>query len=127
MFSKKEVAERCDQGDLSEDRRVILYARNRCFDEAERLGVASFLELDDDYKSFEFRYEEDDKLKVKAFRDLDGLFDAMLDFLYQTDALTVALAQGGDFIGGVNGGIFKKGIIVCKDFEDGRQAHKNPP
>jgi hypothetical protein len=34
----------------------------------------------------------------------------MIDFLYNTDSLTVAFAQGGDFIGGVNGGMFKKGL-----------------
>jgi hypothetical protein len=110
VFSKEEMSERCDQGDLSTDRRTILYARNRCFDEAARLGLDSFLELDDDYKSFEYRYQEGQKLKVKKYADLDSLFDLMLDFLYCTDALTVALAQGGDFIGGVNGGLFKKGI-----------------
>lgn len=110
VFNKKLASEMCDQGDLSDDRRVILYARNQCFEEAEKLGLETFLELDDDYKSFEYRYEEENKLKVKQYRDLDGLFDAMLDFLYQSDALTVALAQGGDFIGGVNGGIFNKGI-----------------
>ena len=110
VFNKRECANKCDQGDTSEDRRVILFARNQCFDEAERLGLQSFLELDDDYTSFEYRYQEGDRLKVRKYKDLDSLFDLMLDFLYNTDALTVALAQGGDFIGGVNGGIFQKGI-----------------
>ena len=110
IFDKKEAAKHCDQGDLSEDRRVILFARNQCFYEARRLGLKTFLELDDDYKSFEYRYQEGEKLKVKKYADLDSLFDCMIDFLYQADALTVALAQGGDFIGGVNGGIWKKGI-----------------
>ncbi len=110
VFNKKECAERCDQGDLSEDRRVILFARNQCFDEAERLGLKTFLELDDDYKSFEYRYIEGDKLKVKIYKDLDKLFDSMIDFLYNTDSLTVALAQGGDWIGGADGGMLKKGL-----------------
>jgi hypothetical protein len=34
----------------------------------------------------------------------------MLDFLDATNALTVALAQGGDFVGGSNGGIAKNKI-----------------
>jgi hypothetical protein len=110
VFNKKECAKRCDQADLSEDRRVILFARNQCFDEAKRLGLKTFLELDDDYTSFEYRYAEDNKLKVKKYKDLDSLFDLMIDFLYNTDSLTVAFAQGGDFIGGVNGGMFKKGL-----------------
>lgn len=110
VVNKKEMSEKCDQGDLSDDRRVILFARNRCFEEADRLGLKTFLELDDDYTSFEYRYQEGNKLKVRKYKDLDALFDAMLDFLFESDALTVALAQGGDFIGGVNGGLFKKGI-----------------
>lgn len=110
VFSKTEMAKNCDQGDLSEDRRVILFARNQCFIEAKRLGLKTFLELDDDYTSFEYRYPEGNKLKVKKYKNVDALFDAMITFLYDSDALTVALAQGGDFIGGVGNGTFRKGI-----------------
>lgn len=41
---------------------------------------------------------------------LDGLFEAMLTFLDASGAAMVALAQGGDMIGGVNGGGYKMGL-----------------
>ena len=110
VFDKKAQAQKSDQGDIVDDRRVILFARNQCFEEAERLGLKTFLELDDDYKEFEHRWDDGKRLKIKRVSNLDGLFDVMIDFLYKSDSLTVALAQGGDFIGGRNGGMFRKGL-----------------
>ena len=111
QFDKKAVSETFDTGDLSDDRRTIVYARNVCFELAKQVGVKYFLELDDDYTSFEFRYIEEDKLKIQKVNDLNELFEIMLTFLNESNALTVALAQGGDFIGGVDGGSFKKGVL----------------
>ena len=110
VFNKKEAAQRCDQGDLSNDLRVILFARNQCFSEARKLGLDFFLELDDDYRSFEYRHEENGKLLVDEYKNLDGLFDLMIRFLTDTDALTVALAQGGDFVGGRLSAVYQKGL-----------------
>lgn len=49
------------------------------------------------------------KLKTKKMMKLDGAFEKVLDFLDVSGAVTVALAQGGDFIGGVNNKLFKEG------------------
>jgi hypothetical protein len=85
---------------LSQERRTIVYARNACFEIAKKLGLKYFLELDDDYTSFEYRYIQGEKLMVRKCKQLDRLFETMLRFLDDTNALTVALSQGGDFIGG---------------------------
>ena len=111
QFNKKAVSLTFDTGDLSQDRRTIVYARNACFDLARQVGVKYFLELDDDYTSFEYRYIADNKLKVTKCKDLDSLFETMLDFLNESGALTVALAQGGDFIGGKDNINFRKGLL----------------
>lgn len=100
QFDKKAISERFDQGDLCEDRRTIVYARNACFDLAQQLGVRYFLELDDDYTDIQFRTDKGGKLLVTSCRDADALFRAYVEFLQDSDALTVAMAQGGDFIGG---------------------------
>ena len=110
IFSKDEIQNTFDTMDLSEDRRTIVYARNACFDIAASLGYEYFLELDDDYTSFMIRYVEDGKLKGKDIRDPHLFFDKMFDFLDDSRALTVAMAQGGDFIGGVDNGFFYKGL-----------------
>lgn len=111
QFSKKEIAKKFDTMDTQEDRRTIVYARNACFEIAKKIGVRYFLELDDDYKEFEFRYIEGDKLKTKSCEKLDELFSAMIDFLIESGADTVALAQGGDFIGGCKSGTYSKKVL----------------
>lgn len=111
MFDKIEQAKKTDTADLSDDRRAIVFARNACFDIAEKLGIKYFLELDDDYTSFLFRFQEGTKLGSANCKDLDRLFEEMLIFLETSGALTVALCQGGDLIGGLKSGTFKKGLL----------------
>lgn len=111
QFCKKEWAEKFDTMDLSQERRTIVYARNACFDIAKQLGLKYFLELDDDYTSFEFRYIEGRKLMVKPVKDMDKICEIMLAFLKDSCALTVAMAQGGDFIGGRDSGNYQRGIL----------------
>lgn len=101
VFSKAEVAETFDEADTNPDRRTIVYARNACFGIARDAGVDYFVELDDDYGSFLYRFvEPDGTVRGRLCRDLDAVFDAMLDFLDDTGAVSVALSQGGDHMGG---------------------------
>ena len=44
-------------------------------------------------------------------KTLERIFEAMLGFLDASGAATVAFAQGGDFIGGLRGGNFKKRLL----------------
>lgn len=57
VFDKRAIAAKIDTGiNDNEDMRAIVYARNACFDIAKYLGLTYFLELDDDYTSFDARY-----------------------------------------------------------------------
>lgn len=111
VFDKLAISKTFDTADTFDDRRTIVYARNACFNIARELGYNYFLELDDDYTSFEYRYQKDNKLLVKKVKDLDSIIAAMIDFLEKTNALTVAFAQGGDFIGGVKNGNYNKKVL----------------
>lgn len=111
QFSKSEIAESMDEADSGQDRRTIVYARNACFELAKEIGCKFFIELDDDYTSFEHRYVQGGKLRVRAVKAMDRVFSAMVEFLESTPAHTVALAQGGDFIGGKDSLNFRKGIL----------------
>lgn len=80
---------------------VILWARNEAQRIAKEKGIRYILELDDDYTSFQWRWLEGDKLKVKEIENLDIVCELMLNFLNVDKRIkTVAFAQGGDFIGG---------------------------
>lgn len=111
MFDKLAISKTFDTADTFEDRRTIVYARNACWDIAKERGYRYFLELDDDYTSFSHRYMEDGRLVSKSPRNINSIFTAMLDFLDDSGALTVAFAQGGDYIGGKDGGNVKKRLL----------------
>lgn len=113
QFDKLAVSKTFDTMDIAEDRRTIVYARNVCFDIAKELGYRYFLELDDDYTSFEYRHPSLDgkKLLVQSCKNLDKIFALMVAFLKASHAKTVAFAQGGDFIGGIEGGNYKQKVL----------------
>ena len=75
------------------------------------MGYRYFLMLDDDYTSFMYRFPDNGKLGYVQASNLDDLFEAMLRFLDESGAITVAFAQGGDFIGGLDNQNFYKGLL----------------
>lgn len=107
MFDKKEVASKIDEGDNFNDRRAIIYARNAAFQIAKEKGYRYFIELDDDYTEFSYTYDGNGDMKQRSIYNLDRVFDALIDFKNKSGALSVALAQRGDFVGG------KSNNIVC--------------
>jgi hypothetical protein len=102
VFSKKEVAKKTDVMDNFGKMGVVLYARNACFDIAEKLGIKWFLELDDDYVSINWSYDKGGNYvqKTPKIKNLDRAFLSMLEYYKAINATSIAFAQGGDFIGG---------------------------
>jgi hypothetical protein len=100
-FDKQAVADWTDTADSFGEHRAIVYARNQSFYTARELGLKYFLMLDDDYTGLYYRYPEGNKLAAKRVEDTDRLFEAMIRFLDDSGALTVAFCQAGDFVGGL--------------------------
>lgn len=100
IFNKALVAKDTDSGDNFGTLRGVLYARNASFEIAKRLGIKYFVQLDDDYRRFQFRFDNRLNYKPKVAKDLNTVFDAIIAFLEVSGAHSVAMAQGGDFIGG---------------------------
>ena len=108
MFDKAEIASRTDAANNFGDRRSILFARNAAFEIAAALGLHYFIQLDDDYTDFRHKTgREGEFINSRWIRDLDGVFDALLDYFEAIPALSIAMAQGGDFIGGKNSGAMR--------------------
>ncbi|TYK35613.1 hypothetical protein FNJ60_00425 [Bacteroides pyogenes] len=114
VFDKKAVASQIDEGDNFNDRRAIIYARNVAFDIAKERGYRYFIELDDDYMEFSYTYNRDGEMKQRSIYNLDRVFDALVDFKNSTGAITVALAQRGDFVGGKGNNIVRGEILKRK-------------
>lgn len=111
VFDKAQAALMTDTCENSGKRNAVVFARNKCFDIAKELKLNYFLELDDDYTRFEYRYEQEGKLMTQLITDFDSVAEQMIEFLETSGALTVAFSQGGDFIGGVESQNFRKKIV----------------
>lgn len=105
VFNKKEIASKVDNGDNFNDLRTTTHARNATFDIAERLGYKYFIQLDDDYTNFRWRFIDGEYITKGSVNDLDGVFEDFLEFYKETNFLSIAFAQGGDFIGGESCGM----------------------
>lgn len=112
QFDKTEYAKSVDTADNLSDNKSIIFARNYCWELAEKLGLEYFLQLDDDYTDFQYRYARpnENKLSYVSVKQFDRVCDLMIDFLRSSNADTVAFAQGGDYIGGRNGGLFEQRV-----------------
>lgn len=104
VFDKRAVAEWTDAGDNIDKRTAILWARNVSFYVAEQLGLKYFMMLDDDYANVYLKYCDSTRehLYGRMFKMFDDACEMCCDFLDATPTLSIAFAQGGDWIGGIN-------------------------
>lgn len=111
-FNKTEVAKNFDLMDNQDNNRCAVFARNACFSLAESVNIRYFVQLDDDYKNFGFRYPRDGKLRQIPPPDIDNVFLSFLEYFESTPQIcSLAFAQGGDFIGGLDGSRYQKKIL----------------
>jgi hypothetical protein len=109
-FDKEAVAKTVDTGDTNPSRRSTLFVRTALTAIAKELGLDYYAQFDDDYTNFSYRYIRKNKMLSHTVRNFDKIITLMLDLLEDTNALTVALSQGGDHIGGILGN-YRKGVL----------------
>lgn len=105
IFSKDEIEAETDTMCNFWNRKCILYARNACFKIARGLWITYFMELDDDYKSFLYRRVQGETLRSTKVKDINKVLEEMLYFYKNTPFQSIAMGQGGDYVGGVENGI----------------------
>jgi len=102
IFNKKQMADKIDEANNFDNRKVIVHARNYCFELAKELGYKYFIQLDDDY--YEFIYKFSDTKGLVLSKNINYIFSLMFEFYKTTTAKSISFAQTGDFIGGVDNG-----------------------
>jgi hypothetical protein len=107
IFNKDAVAKRIDLADNFEGNKAIIYARNACFDIAKDLGINYFIQLDDDYTRFAYKFTDGLEYKEHDILNLNAIFDSMLRYYNNIPATSIAMAQNGDYIGGGNNSFAK--------------------
>jgi hypothetical protein len=103
VFNKAAAVEIYDAGDNSGDLRSTMYKTNAIFDIAAKMGIRYFYIMCDDYYEFDYMFKDDIK-GMKLCRNIDKIFELVLNYYKTTTALTIAFAQTGDFIGGIDNG-----------------------
>jgi hypothetical protein len=119
VFDKKQAAKTVDACDNYGKRNSVVFARNWNFVVARELGLTHFWQLDDDYPQFGWAMNnQGDYITSNVVtKNLDPIIEACLSFLDDSGATSVAIAQGGDFIGGGDGkfaGLAKRGLFSRK-------------
>ena len=112
VFSKREYENKFDIMDNFKGNKVIVYARNACYDIARKLGLDYFFEYEDDYTSFMYRFVKNESLGSKQIRKMDDVLKAVITCLHETNSHTIAFSQGGDFMGGAHS--FKSNTLKRK-------------
>ena len=102
IFNKKEMADQVDEANNFDERRTITHARNACFKIAKEMGIKYFLQLDDDYYEFDYKFVGVKGMKMP--KDINKTFDLVVDFYKNINCLSIAFSQTGDFIGGIDNG-----------------------
>jgi hypothetical protein len=113
IFNKENYSKKCDMMDNFSFDKVIVYARNACYDFAEKLGYKYFLELDDDYTSFALRIDGFLDLKKS---NIDFVFTKYVDFYEKFDKIKIlAMMQGGDFSDVTKQNVLRKtmNVLFC--------------
>jgi hypothetical protein len=109
QFCKADLAAATDEGDNFQHRKAIVYARNACWDLAKQVGCRWFCQMDDDYTGFQLRHDSNLNPCWPIIEStLTEAIKALLSFYKSCNATAIAMAQGGDFIGGKDGCLLPK-------------------
>lgn len=121
VFSKDYYRDRFDIMDNFNFDKVVVFARNACFDIAEKLGYKYFITFDDDYRQIAFRFGGEKWLNVRDC-DFDSILTAYVDFYSKFDKLKIlAFMQGGDFTA-MSRGIIKRKAMNSMFFSTERRV-----
>lgn len=111
VINSSETAKTTDVCDNLQHHNSVIYKRNASFRIASELGLKYFMQLDDDYIDFRYRFKNGDSLLSRKQKSLDEAIHALIEFMEDSNATTVAMAQAGDFIGGLGSNIYRQQLV----------------
>ena len=111
QFDKRDYLEKTDLGDLDDDRRIGVFARNFIQDEAKRLGYKFHLQLDDDVHGFGYRFVQDGRLRCVKCNHLDDVLGGMVQMMKEAPITSLSFGLSSYYLGGVDNANIEKGMI----------------
>lgn len=113
QFDKRDYIKKTDLGDLDNDRRVGVFARNFIQDKAREMGYKYHLQLDDDIHGITIRYRRNDRLLCHYVRHIDKIIEAILDYMDNAPYTSLSFGLPAYSIGGMNNAWKKQVIPKC--------------
>ena len=102
VFSKEEMLKITDNPIYPPELNFAVYARNACEQFANKLGLDSFIVLDDDIKSFSLRYDEDGFLRNrKLVNNITEIFENILLYMLEANVSCASSGYQNIYWGGV--------------------------
>lgn len=114
VFSKEDYYGKFDLMTNEKIMGIATYARNALYDMAKKKGLDYIVVMDDDYSGFYIKIDKDFNYANSAVTNMDKVIAAYLKYLKNADLDAIAFAQGGDFLGGENGGMNKRKLPVLR-------------
>lgn len=112
QFNKRKQADITDTGDLDNDRRVGVFARNKIQELARERGYKYHLQLDDDMTSLSFRLPQKGKIGYKNCTHLDDVFYSLVEFMETAPQVKwLSFGLSSDYIGGLESERYKEGLL----------------
>lgn len=111
QFDKRDYVALTDLGDLDDDRRIGVFARNFIQDKAAEMGYKYHLQLDDDIHGFTWRTVRDGRLVCVMVRDIDAVLSAMLDYMDSAPFTALSFGLAIYYVGGLSNSTWKKQMI----------------
>ncbi len=112
-FKRSDYADKFDRM-INEPDSGSVCVRNAAFSLAKKKGLDYFVVLDDDYPSFYLTVDENLFYKNTKVTNFDKLFKIYLKYLHTSNIRVLALAQGGDFVGGEFGGFNRNDLVPLR-------------
>lgn len=112
QFDKLAESKETDTGDLDDDRRVGVFARNAIQKIAKDMGYKYHLQLDDDFSGIVARQATGKKNKLSSKKiNVDKVIGAMLDFMDSTNVAWLSFALSSDYLGGTDNRKWQSGLV----------------
>ena len=101
VFSKENMLKSVDTMTSTKELRSVLYARHYCWIAAKEKGLRYFGQFDDDLSKFSYKYiDNDGKLQNKKIKNIDAIFEALIEFLLNEEISSVNIPAQGAYFGG---------------------------
>lgn len=100
VFNKQKYINKVDTIMYPKQSKSVVFARQFGEDLAKQLSLSSYLILDDDIKSFIYRFVDNSKFKSKEIVNVDSILEVYSSFALENNLACVSFGTEASYIGG---------------------------